>query len=81
MLSGGGRRSDWVRNLIRSPEVAVRIAGRVFPGRARIVTDPSEDERARRLVHDRYRPAYGGDLTEWRRSSLPVAVDMGEESG
>jgi deazaflavin-dependent oxidoreductase (nitroreductase family) len=76
LLSGGAERSDWVRNLIRTPAVEVRIADRTFPGTARVVTDPAEDERARRLVHDKYQPGYRGDLTEWRQSSLPVAVDL-----
>ncbi len=78
LLSGGGRRSDWVRNLIHKPEVTLRLGDETFPGRARIVSDPSEDERARGLVHDKYRLGYGGDLTRWRRSSLPVAVDLAD---
>ena len=76
MLSGGGCRSDWVRNLIRASEVSVRIGGRVFSGRGRVVTDRGEDERARRLVHDKYRPGYGGDLSGWRQRAQPIAVDL-----
>ncbi len=76
MLSGGGRRSDWVLNLTLAPDVSVRIGGRTFKGRARIVTDPSEEERARNLVHDKYRAGYGGDLSGWRETALPVAVDL-----
>ena len=30
LLSGGGRRSDWVRNLERHSEVSVRIGGRTL---------------------------------------------------
>jgi hypothetical protein len=81
MLSGGGRRADWVLNLIRTPEVVVRIGSRIFAGRARVVSDPVEDERARRLVHEKYRDGYGGDLSGWRRSSLPVAVDLTDDEG
>lgn len=77
LLSGGGDRSDWVRNLIAVPEVTVRLGDETFPGRARIVSTPAEDERARTLVHDKYRAGYGGDLSGWRRRSLPVAVDIG----
>ncbi|HEY3210637.1 MAG TPA: hypothetical protein VGL18_12755 [Actinomycetota bacterium] len=40
----------------------------------------SEDERFRRLIHDKYRPGYGGDLWGWRRSSLTVAVDLAQEA-
>ena len=78
LLSGGGRRSDWVRNLIHTPEVTLRLGAETVSGRARVVSDTSEDERARGLVHDKYRLGYGGDLTRWRRSSLPVAVDLAD---
>ena len=80
LLSGGGDRSDWVRNLQASPEVIVRIGRRDAPelaGRARVVAPGTdEDGLARRLVTDKYQPGYGGDLSGWRRSSLPVAVDL-----
>ena len=77
LLSGGRERSDWVRNLRRSPEVTVELGRQLFAGRARIVDDADEDERARTLVHDKYAGSYGGDLSRWRRSALPVAVDLG----
>jgi deazaflavin-dependent oxidoreductase (nitroreductase family) len=76
MLSGGGDRSDWVKNLIREPRVSVRIAERSFDGRARVVSDPAEDARARELVFAKYAPGYGGDLSDWRDGSLPIAVDL-----
>jgi deazaflavin-dependent oxidoreductase (nitroreductase family) len=76
MLSGGGDRSDWVRNLRRDPAVTVEIGGASFEGRARVVTDAAEDERARTLVHDKYAGGYAGDLGNWRRSALPIAVDL-----
>ncbi len=76
MLSGGRDGSDWVKNLLREPAVAVRIADRTFDGRARVAEDPDEDERARELVFEKYSPTYSGDLTEWRRRSLPIAVDL-----
>jgi deazaflavin-dependent oxidoreductase (nitroreductase family) len=76
MLSGGRDRSDWVKNLKREPGVTVRIAGRTLDGRARIVADPDEDERARRMVFEKYAPGYSGDLTDWRARSLPIAIDL-----
>jgi deazaflavin-dependent oxidoreductase (nitroreductase family) len=79
MLSGGGERSDWVRNLQREPAVTVRIGAVSRPGRARIVSDPEEDERARGLVYDKYSARYSGDLENWRRTALPVAVDLETE--
>ena len=85
VLSGGGDRSDWVRNLLVWPEVTVRIGRRdaaELPGRARVVEAGSEeDELARRLVVAKYQPSYGGDLSGWRRLALPVAVDLADPAG
>jgi deazaflavin-dependent oxidoreductase (nitroreductase family) len=76
LLSGGGDRSNWVRNLLRDPAVTVRIAGTTWLGSARIVKDADEDERARALLVEKYSPGYSGDLDGWRRRSLPVAIDL-----
>jgi deazaflavin-dependent oxidoreductase (nitroreductase family) len=80
LLSGGGDRSDWVRNLSLRPAVTVRIGRRdaaELAGRARVVEAGSEeDELVRRLVAGKYQPTYGGDLSSWRREALPVAVDL-----
>jgi deazaflavin-dependent oxidoreductase (nitroreductase family) len=76
MLSGGVDRSDWVKNLRRNPVVTVEIGTGKFHGRARVVTDLTESEHARALVYDKYAPGYRGDLTSWRRRSLPIAVDF-----
>lgn len=40
ILSGGGDRSDWVRNLMISPEVVLEIGDVKRTTRARVVTDP-----------------------------------------
>jgi deazaflavin-dependent oxidoreductase (nitroreductase family) len=75
MLSGGRDRSDWVKNLRRTPEVTVRMAREHFEGQARVVEDAEEDELARRLLVEKYehRP---GSLANWRRTALPAAVDL-----
>lgn len=77
LLSGGGDRSDWVRNLIAAPEVILEIGGERRTATARVVTDADEDALARRLLLEKYRPRYRGDLDEWGRTSLPVAIDRG----
>ena len=75
MLSGGGDRSDWVRNLRAEPAVSVRIGRETFTGTARVVEDEAEDASARRLVHGKY--ASGpDDMARWRDEALPVAVDL-----
>ena len=81
MLSGGADRSDWVRNLVRTPAVQIQVGGRRYPGVGRIVTDPAEDRLARDAVHDKYAARYSGDLTGWRESALPIAVDLDLSGG
>jgi deazaflavin-dependent oxidoreductase (nitroreductase family) len=76
LLSGGGERSDWVKNLQQEPAVQVRIGTRWFTGRARVVDAAEEDELARRMLTNKYQPGYAGDLRGWREASLPVAVDL-----
>ena len=78
MLSGNGpsHRADWVRNLMRRPSVSVRIRDRGFAGNGRVVEDPEEDALARRLLLAKYEPTYSGDLSDWGRTALPIAVDI-----
>jgi deazaflavin-dependent oxidoreductase (nitroreductase family) len=74
MLSDSDR-SDWVKNLRRTPEVTVRIAGEIFDGRARVVGDGGEDKLSRRLLVQKYERD-PGSLSDWRRTALPIAVDL-----
>jgi deazaflavin-dependent oxidoreductase (nitroreductase family) len=76
LLSGGGDRSNWVRNMMRDPTVTVRIGDRTFAGRARFVSgDDEEDARARSLLHAKYSTPERG-LERWRDTALPVAIDL-----
>ena len=75
MLSDGRERSDWVKNLKRTPQLTVRIADERFDGLARVVDEGEEDELARRLLVTKYERT-PGSLSNWRRSALPVAVDL-----
>lgn len=70
--------ADWVRNLQRRPDVAVRIARRTVGGKARVIAASSaEDTRARRLLWTKYATS-DDDLTHWRDHALTVAVDVTE---
>lgn len=81
MLSGNGprQRADWVRNLMKTPAVGVRIGEREIVGVGRIVDDAREDALARWLLLEKYEPTYSGDLSEWGRTALPVAADLNPE--
>jgi deazaflavin-dependent oxidoreductase (nitroreductase family) len=78
LMAGGGGRSDWVRNLRRKPDVSLRIRDQRFAGRARIIGPlDKEDALARRLLVSKYaNTGYGGDLSSWGRTALPVAIDF-----
>lgn len=76
VLAGGGERSDWVRNLQANPQVTVELGDETHPGAARAI-EPGigEDQRARELLAAKYAtPAK--PLDDWKRRSLPVAVEF-----
>lgn len=74
LLSGGGDRSDWVRNLMVSSAVVLEVGDLIRATTAAVIHDSDQDAMARRLLLEKYRPWYGGDLDEWGRTSLPVAI-------
>lgn len=80
LLSGGGDRSDWVRNLRADPTVTVRLRETTYPATARVIDAGEEagdeSDRGRGLVFDKYQPRYDGSLERWRRESLLVALDV-----
>jgi deazaflavin-dependent oxidoreductase (nitroreductase family) len=76
MLAGARDRSDWVRNLIKQPNITIRIAGRTFDAVARVVeAGTDEDTMARNLLVQKYRSPRD-DLAGWGRTALPVAFDL-----
>jgi hypothetical protein len=65
-----------VRNIQAHSEVRVQVGDRTYRARGRVVAEAAEDSRARDLVYEKYASSYGGDLTGWRGSALPVALDL-----
>jgi deazaflavin-dependent oxidoreductase (nitroreductase family) len=79
LLAGGRDGADWVRNLLAEPACTVRIDARDAPvrgARGRVVEDPDEMRLARTLVFEKFQPRYGDDLSTWRESALPLALDL-----
>ncbi|MGH2695346.1 MAG: nitroreductase family deazaflavin-dependent oxidoreductase [Actinomycetota bacterium] len=77
LMSGGGRRADWVRNLLADPSVTVRFGGPALEGTARLVSDAAEDAAAHRLLAGKYQGwREGAPLSEWARTALVVAIDL-----
>jgi deazaflavin-dependent oxidoreductase (nitroreductase family) len=82
LLSGGGRRSDWVRNLVAEPSVTVRIGEAMLGGTARLVDDGAEDAAARRALASKYQGwREGAAMSEWARTALVVAIDLDARAG
>jgi deazaflavin-dependent oxidoreductase (nitroreductase family) len=78
MLSGSGQ-SDWVKNLLKDPNVGVRIAKHDFKGMARLVKNDPEEMTVRNMLADKYKEREDdGALSEWARTALPVAIDLKE---
>jgi deazaflavin-dependent oxidoreductase (nitroreductase family) len=82
MLSGSGTengrpKAHWVRNLVKEPQVSVRIGETTYPGVAHVV-EPGTDEdlAARDLVVAKYTPSSSSDLSNWGRTSVVVAVEL-----
>lgn len=78
MLSGGGDRADWVKNIRRDPAVRVRVGSRTVGAKARIVrAGTSADAKARELLDGKYMGWRDGKrLSSWARGALPVAIDL-----
>jgi deazaflavin-dependent oxidoreductase (nitroreductase family) len=78
ILSGGRDRSDWVKNIAKTPQVRIRFDDQTFSGVGRIVSpDDPEDRVAREaLVAKYYDWREGQPLNNWGATSLPVAIQL-----
>ena len=76
LMAGDRDRSDWVRNIMATPDVQLELGARKRTTRARLVEDGSEDDAlARRLMLEKYATSDADDLSEWGRTALVVAID------
>lgn len=77
LLSGGRGRADWVKNLKKHPRVRVRVGDRTYAGTAAIIEHDADDQAAREALAAKYQGwSTGAALTNWARTSLPVAIDL-----
>ena len=75
LLNDSGK-ADWVKNIRSNPAVRFDVGDGSWDGAGRIDLSPEEEAVARRLLVEKYTPRYSGDLTEWRDTALPVAIDL-----
>ncbi len=76
-LTGGAKKSNWVKNLRANPDAVVQIGNTRLRGRARVVEDPAEAESVRQRFVRRYLLArlarlVGSGYTD----SIPVVIDQ-----
>ena len=77
LLSGGGDKSQWVKNLLANPNVTVRIAKHNFSGVARIVNEEKEETMARHMLAEKYQGwKEGKPLSNWGRTALVVGIEL-----
>lgn len=76
LLSGGGDRSDWVRNIDRNGAVTFRILGETYTGSARRASE-GEARAVRESLAAKYYGWTGGELpNDWSRTSLPLVINL-----
>ncbi|MCA1669929.1 MAG: nitroreductase/quinone reductase family protein [Thermomicrobia bacterium] len=76
MMAGGGRKSDWVRNIEQCSDVVIKLGAILYPATARIVaSDEPDDALIRRLLVEKYRSP-NQPLDDWGRASLPVLFTL-----
>jgi deazaflavin-dependent oxidoreductase (nitroreductase family) len=77
LLSEGRDKSDWVKNLIKTPAVTVRIMRKKFKATARLVIDSQEEMMARQLLATKYEQwRVGQSFSRWARTALVVGIDL-----
>jgi deazaflavin-dependent oxidoreductase (nitroreductase family) len=79
MLSGGGERADWVRNIQKNGDVRIQVGSQSTQARARVARAGAEDQRARELLDGKYMGwRQGKRLSSWARGSTPVVIELPE---
>ena len=81
LISGGGERSDWVKNLVAEPAATVRVDGKTVPVKARVPVHPGEERTvAVDRLHAKYADQVSGSLEDWKRDAFIVALDVHEHT-
>ena len=74
LMSGGGDRSDWLRNMKADPNVTLRVAGAEMRATARM--GAGEDSHIRRAMAAKYQGWKDGEpLSEWAQTALVVGIE------
>ena len=76
LMSGGMDKSDWVKNLLREPNVTLRIAGQTFPATASLLEDKKVEPLIRMAMAIKYNEWEGRSPSEWALTALVVKCEI-----
>ena len=74
-MAGGGRRADWVKNMLAHPTVTVRVGEAEFEARADVDPQGGDDHTIRQVMAAKYQGwEEGAELSEWAKTALLVRL-------
>ncbi|MFQ5998834.1 MAG: nitroreductase family deazaflavin-dependent oxidoreductase [Candidatus Bathyarchaeia archaeon] len=74
-LSHEGDYTDWMKNLVKNNDVTLKVANEQLVGKARILTDASEKDQAKKALYFKYYgPASDAVLEDWFELSILLEV-------
>ena len=75
-MSGGGERSDWVRNMKANRSVDVRLGGSTFAGTATVAPTDVDELPIREAMAAKYQGwTPGSSLSDWARTAVIVRIE------
>lgn len=72
IMSGNRDKSDWVKNLLKEPNVTLRIGTETFAAVASPLQDKSLEDIVRMKMATKYNEMEGSELSEWAQTALVV---------
>lgn len=79
IMSGNMEKSDWVKNLLKEPNVSIRIAGQTFSALAALVDDKPLESIVRMKMATKYNEKEGNELSEWAQTALVVKFILSQK--
>lgn len=79
IMSGNMEKSDWVKNLLKEPNVSIRIAGQTFSALAALLDDKTLENIVRLKMANKYNEKEGNELSEWAQTALVVKFILSQK--
>lgn len=78
IMSGNMERSDWVKNLLKEPNVSIRIAEQTFPALAALLDDKTLEDTVRMKMATKYNEMEDNEPSHWAQTALVVKFSPSE---